>query len=113
MRRVLRAPVVLAWLLWNVVLSSWALAKEAVTPGPIGTPVLVRYPMRCRTDVEITALAWAITVTPGTLAVCLDAKKKCTRPLHAALETALRDAFSAATATPVLALSLISAMCCR
>ena len=66
-RRVLRAPVVLGWLLWNVVLSSVALAKEAVTPGPIGTPVLVRYPMRCRTDVEITALAWAITVTPGTL----------------------------------------------
>ena len=23
--------------------------------------------MRCRTDVEVTALAWAITVTPGTL----------------------------------------------
>jgi multicomponent Na+:H+ antiporter subunit E len=66
-RRVLRAPVVLGWLLWNVVLSSVALAKEAVTPGPIGTPVLVRYPMHCRTDVEITALAWAITVTPGTL----------------------------------------------
>lgn len=65
--RVLRAPLLLAWLLWNVVLSSWALAKEAVTPGPIGTPVLVRYPMRSRTDLEITTLAWAITVTPGTL----------------------------------------------
>lgn len=65
--RVLRAPLVLAWLLWNVVVSSWALARTAFSPGPIGSPVLVRYPMRSRTDVEVTALAWAITVTPGTL----------------------------------------------
>ena len=47
--------------------SSWALAVTAMTPGPVGNPVLVRYPMRCRTDIEVTALAWAITVTPGTL----------------------------------------------
>ena len=65
--RVLRAPVVLGWLLWNVVASSWALARTAMSPGPVGTPVLVRYPMRSRTDLEVTALAWAITVTPGTL----------------------------------------------
>lgn len=66
-RRALRAPLVLGWLLWNVVVSSWALARTAVTPGPLGSPVLVRYPMRSRTDLEVTALAWAITVTPGTL----------------------------------------------
>lgn len=65
--RILRAPVVLGWLLWNVVASSWALARTAISPGPVGTPVLVRYPMRSRTDLEVTALAWAITVTPGTL----------------------------------------------
>lgn len=65
--RILRAPLVLGWLLWNVVASSWALALTALSPGPVGTPVLVRYPMRCRTDMEVTALAWAITVTPGTL----------------------------------------------
>lgn len=65
--RILRAPLVLGWLLWNVVSSSWALAVTAMTPGPVGNPVLVRYPMRCRTDLEVTALAWAITVTPGTL----------------------------------------------
>lgn len=65
--RILRAPLVLGWLLWNVVASSWALAVTAMTPGPVGSPVLVRYPMRCRTDLEVTALAWAITVTPGTL----------------------------------------------
>jgi len=70
-RRVLRAPLVLGWLLWNVVASSWALAREAVTPGPIGSPVLVRYPMRSRTDLEVTVLAWAITVTPGTLVVVI------------------------------------------
>jgi len=65
--RVLRAPLVLGWLLWNVVTSSIDLARTALSPGPVGSPVLVRYPMRCRTDMEVTALAWAITVTPGTL----------------------------------------------
>ena len=65
--RILRAPLVLGWLLWNVVASSWALAVTAMPPGPVGNPVLVRYPMRCRTDIEVTALSWAITVTPGTL----------------------------------------------
>lgn len=65
--RILRAPLVLGWLLWNVVSSSSALAVTAMTPGPVGNPVLVRYPMRCRTDIEVTALSWAITVTPGTL----------------------------------------------
>lgn len=65
--RILRAPLVLGWLLWNVVSSSAALAVTAMTPGPVGNPVLVRYPMRCRTDIEVTALSWAITVTPGTL----------------------------------------------
>lgn len=66
-RRVVRAPLVLGWLLWNVLTSSWALAVAALTPGPVGDPVLVRYPMRCRTDLEVTTLAWAITFTPGTL----------------------------------------------
>lgn len=66
-RRVLRAPLVVLWLLWNVLVSSWDLARTALTPGPVGSPVLVRYPMRCRTNVEVTALSWAITVTPGTL----------------------------------------------
>lgn len=65
--RTLRAPLVLGWLLWNVVASSWALGVTAMSPGPVGSPVLVRYPMRSRTDLEVTALAWAITVTPGTL----------------------------------------------
>ena len=29
--------------------------------------MLVRYPMRSRTDLEVAVLAWAITFTPGTL----------------------------------------------
>lgn len=65
--RILKAPLVLGWLLWNVVLSSVALARTALNAGPVGSPVIVRYPMRSRTDLEITALAWAITFTPGTL----------------------------------------------
>lgn len=65
--RILRAPLLLGWLLWNVVASSWALGITTLSTGPVGSPVLVRYPMRSRTDLEVTVLAWAITFTPGTL----------------------------------------------
>ena len=66
-RRILRAPLVLGWLLWHVITASWDLALATLSPGPVGSPVLVRYPMRSRTDLEVTVLAWAITFTPGTL----------------------------------------------
>lgn len=69
--RALRAPLVLGWVLWQVVVSACAIARATLTPGPVGDPVLVRYPMRSRTDLEVTALAWAITVTPGTLVVAI------------------------------------------
>lgn len=69
--RVLRAPLVLGWVLMHVVTSSWALARTTLSPGPLGSPVLVRYPMRSRTDTEVTALSWAITVTPGTLVIAI------------------------------------------
>ncbi len=71
--RVLRAPLVLGWVLWHVVRSSVDLGVAALTPGTVGSPVLVRYPMRSRSDVEVTALAWAITVTPGTLVTAIGA----------------------------------------
>ncbi len=42
-------------------------AKEILTPGFSMTPRIIRYPVHGLSEVEITTLANAITLTPGTL----------------------------------------------
>lgn len=44
-------------------------AKEVVTPHFYMTPRFVRYPVKGMTPLQITSLANAITLTPGTLSV--------------------------------------------
>ena len=44
-------------------------ASEIITPGLKMTPRFVRYPVAGMTDLQITSLANAITLTPGTLTV--------------------------------------------
>lgn len=44
-------------------------AWEAVTPGIQSTPAIVEFPLRCRTDLEVTLMTSSITITPGTLVV--------------------------------------------
>ncbi|NLI18145.1 MAG: Na+/H+ antiporter subunit E [Actinomycetales bacterium] len=45
---------------------AFRVAVEAFTPG-IATPAIVEYPLRCRTDLEVTFMTSSITITPGTL----------------------------------------------
>jgi multicomponent Na+:H+ antiporter subunit E len=49
-------------------------AWEIITPGYQMTPGIIRYPIKGMTDFQITSLANAITLTPGTLSVDLDDK---------------------------------------
>lgn len=69
--KILRAPAVALWLLGQIFAAAWAVTLAAVRPGRIGPPVLVRYPLLGDTDLGATVLAWAITVTPGTLVVAI------------------------------------------
>ena len=47
-------------------------AREIITPGLTISPRIVRYPVDDLTPVQITTLASAITLTPGTLTVDVD-----------------------------------------
>jgi len=47
-------------------------AREIITPGFTMTPRIVKYPVGGLTDVQITTLANAITLTPGTLTADVD-----------------------------------------
>lgn len=49
--------------------SNIQIAREVITPGWSQKPRILRYPVDDLTDVQKTALANAITLTPGTLAV--------------------------------------------
>jgi len=47
-------------------------AWEIITPGFTMTPRIIRYPVDDLTQVQVTTLANAITLTPGTLTVDVD-----------------------------------------
>lgn len=56
-----------AFIVWEVVKGSWDVVRDTLTPGVDATPAIVELPLRCRSDLEIAALASSITITPGTL----------------------------------------------
>lgn len=57
------------YLLWEILLSNISLAWLVIQPKPDLDPGIIAVPLRVRTGLEITMLASAITLTPGTLTV--------------------------------------------
>lgn len=56
-----------AWFAKEVIVSNIAVLRDNLTPGQGSTPGIAHVPTRCATDVEVTALAALVTLTPGTL----------------------------------------------
>ena len=56
------AVAYLAWLAWQVITSSVRLGRDVLTPGLDITPRIVRFPLRCTTDLETTLMASSITL---------------------------------------------------
>jgi multicomponent Na+:H+ antiporter subunit E len=67
MTRARGAVAYVVWLTWQVISLSVRLGRDVFTPGLDITPRIVRLPLRCTTDLEVTLLASSITITPGTL----------------------------------------------
>ncbi len=59
----------LLFFLWEVLLSNLRVAYEVLTPGHNMRPGIVAIPLNARTELEITAFANLITLTPGTLSL--------------------------------------------
>ncbi|MFC9089780.1 Na+/H+ antiporter subunit E [Nocardiopsis dassonvillei] len=53
----------------RVVTSTLRVAWDILTPGSASVPALIEVPLRCRTDLEITAVANMVSLTPGTVTV--------------------------------------------
>ena len=67
MTRVLPTLAFVLFVLREVVAGSARVTLAALGPPGRSRPAVVEFPLRCRSDLEVTALASAITITPGTL----------------------------------------------
>jgi multicomponent Na+:H+ antiporter subunit E len=61
----------LPWLVWQIILSAWTVAKAVLKPGKID-PQLVKFTVDYKNNAAKVILANSITLTPGTITVFLD-----------------------------------------
>ncbi|OYQ34185.1 hypothetical protein CHU95_12065 [Niveispirillum lacus] len=57
------------WLVKEIFVSAWAVAKSVIGVGDAVKPAVIAIPLDAKTDFEITLLACSITLTPGTLSM--------------------------------------------
>lgn len=65
----IQAMIFSSWVAKEVIAGTITVAVDAFTPGKNATPMIVEYPLECKTDFEITAMASSITITPGTITI--------------------------------------------
>ncbi|GGC75551.1 Na+/H+ antiporter subunit E [Hoyosella rhizosphaerae] len=63
----IRALHFVFYYLWQIIISNIIVGLDIVTPGTKIKAGIVRMPLRCRTDLEITMISNLISLTPGTL----------------------------------------------
>jgi len=67
--KVVQVVRLLAFIAWEIITASLALAWLVIQPRPALRPGVVAVPLEARTDLEITILANVITLSPGTLSL--------------------------------------------
>jgi multicomponent Na+:H+ antiporter subunit E len=77
-----RSALFVIYLAWQIVLSNFAIAGLILQPKPKLDPGIIAIPLSVSTDLEIMALASAITLTPGTISVDLGRVAKGRRVLY-------------------------------
>jgi multicomponent Na+:H+ antiporter subunit E len=74
--RLPRGIVLLLYFLWELILSSFRVARDVLSPHPKIKPGIIGVPLDAKTDNEITLLACLITLTPGTLTLDVSDDRK-------------------------------------
>ena len=87
--------------LWELLKSAWSVAIVVLTPKMGLKPGILAFPLRVKSDAEITLLANMITLTPGTLSIDVS-EDRSTLYIHAfdcsdpeAAKASIRDGFEA------------------
>jgi len=92
-RRLVALPRFALFFSWQLLSANLKVAYEVLSPGFSMEAAIVRVPTRCRSDLEVTLLANAITLTPGTMSLEIEPE---TRAIHVhALYMHDRDEFLA------------------
>ncbi len=68
-RRLFRTLGLIAYFLWELILSNFRVASDVLRPRLRLRPGVIAIPLDARTDAEIVVLANLITVTPGSLSL--------------------------------------------
>lgn len=61
---------------WEILVANLRVAHDVLTPGFRSKPGVIAIPLNCKRDIEITALAIVLSLTPGTLALDVSPDKK-------------------------------------
>jgi multicomponent Na+:H+ antiporter subunit E len=75
-RRVERALSLLVYLLWQIVLANFRLARDVLSVQHRMRPGVIRLPLSVTTDGEILLLSAMINITPGSVALDVSADRK-------------------------------------
>ena len=75
-RRVPAAIVFLAYFFWELLLANLRVAYDVLTYTHYMRPGILAIPLEAETDLEITALANMISLTPGTLSLDVSSDRK-------------------------------------
>jgi multicomponent Na+:H+ antiporter subunit E len=75
-RRLMQAIILLAYFLWELLLSNLRVATDVLRPTLRLRPGVIAIPLDARSDVEIVLLANFITVTPGSLSLDVSADRQ-------------------------------------
>jgi multicomponent Na+:H+ antiporter subunit E len=75
--RVWRAITFIAFMAYELVISSLRVAFDVVTPRNYFRPGVIALPLEPMSDAEITMLASLISLTPGTLALDVSSDRRC------------------------------------
>jgi multicomponent Na+:H+ antiporter subunit E len=75
--KVWRAISFALFFLWELIIANLRVARDVLTAQDYMKPRVIAIPLDARTDAEITALAYVISLTPGTLSLDVSTDAAC------------------------------------
>lgn len=75
-QKVWRAISFALFFLWELIIANLRVARDVLTPHNYMKPRVIAIPLDARTDAEITALAYVISLTPGTLSLDVSSDRR-------------------------------------
>lgn len=73
MMRILRWIGFLLFMVWEIIVGTFRDVTSTFRHHSRIHPAIIELPLRCRTDLEIALMSWAITIPPGSAVIAIAA----------------------------------------